>query len=196
MQYLLYIHVFSGTVALLAAAGALFSSKGKKLHVNAGRIHFFGMVGVFLTAMPMSFATGNIFLLLISVFSFYMTFSGRRFARNRSGVAAKVDWMASFLMLASGVGMWLLAVRYFIDDNTRYVVLTVFGLVALGLGLVDIRSFLGKTARGSRRISRHLTNMLGGTIAVVTAVLVVNTDMKPPWVAWILPTVLMTPVII
>jgi len=36
---------------------------------------------------------------------------------------------------------------------------------------------------------------MGGTIAVVTAVLVVNPPADPEWVWWILPTVLITPVI-
>ena len=45
------------------------------------------------------------------------------------------------------------------------------------------------------RIAKHLTNMMGGTIAVVTAVLVVNPPANPEWVWWILPTVLITPVI-
>ena len=45
------------------------------------------------------------------------------------------------------------------------------------------------------RIAKHLTNMMGGTIAVVTAVLVVNPPTDPEWVWWILPTVLITPVI-
>jgi len=45
------------------------------------------------------------------------------------------------------------------------------------------------------RISRHLTNMMGGTIAVITAVLVVNPPFEPEWVWWVLPTALITPVI-
>ena len=38
--------------------------------------------------------------------------------------------------------------------------------------------------------------MLAGTIATVTAALVVNVDTEPVWLAWILPTVLMTPLIV
>ena len=38
--------------------------------------------------------------------------------------------------------------------------------------------------------------MMGGTIATVTAVLVVNVDTNPVWVTWILPTVAMTPLIV
>jgi hypothetical protein len=49
---------------------------------------------------------------------------------------------------------------------------------------------------GKERIVRHLTNMMGGTIAVVTAVLVVNVDVEPVWIWWVLPTALITPIIL
>jgi len=44
-------------------------------------------------------------------------------------------------------------------------------------------------------IARHLTNMMAGTIATVTAVLVVNVATDPVWIAWIAPTVVITPFI-
>ncbi len=193
---LLAIHVSAGTASLLSAALALFSGKGKRLHLNAGNIYFWGMLGVFLTAIPMSMLTGNIFLFLIAVFSFYLAFAGRRFAKNRTGLAERIDWIAVSLMLFSGVGMWGLAVWFFTQDNSQYIVLVVFGLLALILGYADFSAHKSKTAKGKERIARHLTNMLGGTIAVVTAVLVVNVQMEPVWVPWVLPTAVMTPVIV
>jgi hypothetical protein len=63
------------------------------------------------------------------------------------------------------------------------------------LGYADFKSHKNKTAVGKERLSRHLTNMMGGTIAVITAVLVVNVDLEPTWVWWVLPTALITPVI-
>jgi len=37
--------------------------------------------------------------------------------------------------------------------------------------------------------------MMGRTIAVVTAVLVVNINVEPKWIFWILPAAFITPVI-
>ena len=37
--------------------------------------------------------------------------------------------------------------------------------------------------------------MMGGTIAVITAVLVVNVNIEPVLIWWVLPTALITPVI-
>ena len=195
MQILLPIHILAGTIALLCAALALTSEKGKKLHVLSGRTYFWCMVAIFLTAIPMSIITSNIFLFLIAIFSFYLAFAGMRFARNRKGVATTLDWTAVGLMILSGLGMWILSAIYFSNNNSQYIVLLVFGFLAIALGYADFRSYKNKTATGKKRLSRHLTYMMGGTIAVITAVLVVNVDLEPAWVWWVLPTLLITPVI-
>ena len=195
MQILLPIHILAGTIALLCAALAVSSGKGKKLHVLSGRTYFWCMVAIFLTAIPMSIITSNIFLFLIAIFSFYLAFAGMRFARNRKGVATTLDWIIVSLMILSGVGMWILAAIYFTNNNSQYIPLLVFGFIAIALGYADFKSHKNKTAIGKERLSRHLTNMLGGTIAVITAVLAVNVDLEPAWVWWVLPTALITPVI-
>ena len=195
MQILLPIHILAGTIALLCAALAVSSEKGKKIHVISGRIYFWCMVVIFLTAVPMSIINSNIFLFLIAVFSFYLAFAGMRFARNRKGVATTLDWIAVSLMILSGLGMWILAVIYFTNNNSRYITLLVFGFLAISLGYADFKNYKNKTAIGKKRLSRHLTNMMGGTIAVITAVLVVNFGLEPRWIWWVLPTALITPVI-
>ena len=195
IQILLPIHILAGIIALTCAAISVSSEKGKKNHILSGRTYFWCMVVIFLTAIPMSIISSNIFLFLIAIFSFYLAFAGMRFARNRKGVATILDWIAVCLMIFSGIGMWILAAIYFLNTNTQYIVLLVFGFLAIALGYADFRSYKNNSATGKERISRHLTNMMGGTIAVVTAVLVVNPPSEPEWVWWVLPTVLITPVI-
>ena len=195
MTILLLIHILGGIIALISAALAVSSEKGKRLHVLSGRTYFWGMAIIFLTAIPMSITNGDIFLFLIAIFSFYLAFAGMRFARNRKGTASILDWTALSLMIFSGLGMCILAAIYFFNSNTQYIVLLVFGFLAMALGYADFRSYKNNSATGKERISRHLTNMMGGTIAVITAVLVVNPPFEPEWVWWVLPTALVTPVI-
>ena len=195
MDILLVIHVLAGTIALLCSAIAVSSEKGKKFHVLSGRTYFWCMVGIFLTAIPMSIINSNIFLFLIAIFSFYLAFAGMRFAKNRKGIATKIDWIAVSLMILSGLGMWVLAVIYFINDNSQYITLLVFGFIALALGCGDYISHKNKAAIGKERIAKHLTNMMAGTIAVITAVLVVNVNIEPIWIWWLLPTAVITPII-
>ena len=188
MGILLSIHILAGSVALVSAALALSSEKGKKFHILIGKAYFWSMAIIFLTALPLSTITSNVFLFLISIFSFYLAFSGMRFAKNRKGVPTRIDLIAVNFMLLSGVGMWILAIIFFIDNNSQYITLIVFGFLALFLGYGDFQTFKNQTAIGKERIAKHLTNMMGGTIAVVTAVLVVNPPANPEWVWWILPT--------
>jgi len=195
MEYLLPIHILAGTIALLAAAFAICSEKGKKIHITAGKTYYWGMVGIFLTALPMSIINKEISLFLVAFFSFYLAFAGRRFAQNRTGVASRIDWIAVGLMIVTGIGMWLLAIFYFIDSNSDYIVLFFFGFISIVLGYTDYKTHKHQEATGKKRIARHLSNMLAGTIAVVTAVLVVNVDIEPQWLPWILPTVILVPVI-
>ena len=195
MGILLSIHILAGSIALVSAALALSTEKGKKFHVLIGKAYFWSMVIIFLTALPMSIITGNVFLFLIAIFSFYLAFSGMRFAKNRTGVPTRVDLIAVNFMFLSGVGMWILAIIFFIDNESQFITLTVFGFLALFLGYGDFKTFKDQTAIGKERIAKHLTNMMGATIAVVTAILVVNPPTNPEWVWWILPTVLITPVI-
>ena len=196
MEYLLPIHILAGTIALLAAAFAICSEKGKKIHITAGRTYYWGMAGIFLTALPMSIITGNVFLVLIAFFSFYLAFAGRRFAQNRKGIASIIDWIAVGLVISAGLGMWVLALFYYFENNFQYITLTIFGFIAVALVYTDYKTYKQQEATGKKRIARHLTNMLAGTIAVVTAVLVVNIDMEPQWLPWILPTVILVPLII
>ena len=195
MNWLLAIHILAGTTALLAAALAICSEKGKKTHIIAGRTYYWGMVGIFLTALPMSIITSNVFLFLIAFFSFYLAYAGRRFAQNRKGIASIADWIAVGLMIAAGLGMLILAAYYFIQNNSQSIILSVFGFIAISIGYTDYKTYKREEATGKKRIAKHLTNMLAGTIAVVTAVLVVNVDMEPQWLPWILPTVILVPVI-
>ena len=195
MQYLLFIHIIAGTVSLLAAALAVASGKEKKEHILAGRTYFWGMFLIFITAIPMSIISSNLFLFPVAIFSFYLAYAGMRFGRNRTGIASTFDWAAVGLMILSGIAMWCLATLYFINNNTQFITLTVFGFIAISLGYADFRSYRNKSAIGKQRIARHLTNMLAGTIAVITAVLVTNVNIEPVFIFWILPTILITPLI-
>ena len=113
------------------------------------------MAVIFITAIPMSIIGGNVFLFLIAVFSFYLAFAGMRFARNRDGIATTLDWVAIGLMILSGLGMLILAAVYFLNNNSQYIVLIVFGLISIALGSADFRSYKNNSATGKERISRH-----------------------------------------
>ena len=198
---LLVIHIAAGSVALLTALVALVTAKGGRVHVLAGRVYAIGMTLIFLTAIPLAIFGASVFLLLIAVFSFYLVFAGWRFARNRSRRPQPVDWLAAGVMGLTGLGMWVYAGVLAATGGGNWVTMLAFGFIAVALSVADGLFF--NQGRGTRRrpapylrIQRHLTNMMAGTIATVTAVMVVNVSMNPVWLPWLLPTIVITPLIV
>ena len=198
---ILVIHIAAGSVALLTAFVALVTAKGGTMHVRAGRVYAIGMTLIFLTAIPLAILGASIFLLLIAVFSFYLVFAGWRFARNRSRRPQPVDWIAAAIMGLTGLGMWVYAVVLALSGAGNWVTLVAFGFIAVALSVAD-GLFFNQGRPGKRRpaahlrVQRHLTNMMAGTISTITAVMVVNVSMNPVWVPWLLPTIVITPLII
>ena len=193
---LLVVHIAAGAVALAAAVAALATAKGGRMHRLTGRVYTLAMATVFVTAIPLALIVSNLFLLIIAAFSFYLVFAGWRFARNRSGTAHWVDWTAVSILGLTALAMWVYAGVIAAAGDAQWVTLALFGAIAGGLSLADFRFHRSTAKPGKRRIARHLTNMLAGTIATVTAVLVVNVDTDPVWLVWILPTVVITPLIV
>ena len=198
---LLVIHIAAGSVALLTAFVALVTAKGGVIHVRAGRVYAIGMTLIFLTAIPLAILGASVFLLLIAFFSFYLVFAGWRFARNRSRRPQPVDWIAVAILGLTGVAMWGYAVVLALSGAGNWITLVAFGFIAVALSVAD-GLFFNRGRSGRRRpaphlrIQRHLTNMMAGTIATITAVMVVNVSTNPVWLPWLLPTIVITPLII
>ena len=178
---LLAVHIGSGSFALLTAAIALVTQKGGTRHIRAGRVYAISMALVFLTAVPLAFLGSDIFLLLIAVFSFYIVFAGWRFARNYEGKPHLADWAAIAAMGLTSLGMCGYAIVLASGGSSQWITMTLFGFIALALSLADAGFYRTANTRSPQRIARHLTNMMAGTIATITAVVVVNVDPKPVW---------------
>ena len=192
----LLVHIAAGAAALAAAAIALSTAKGRVHHIRAGRVYAAAMAVVCVTALPLAVLGADVVLLLVAVFSFYLVFAGWRFARNTSGRPRPVDWAAAVIMGLTGFGMWGYGVALLSRGDSQWVTMAVFGFIAVALGAVDLRHHRASPPPARQRIARHLTNMLAGTIATVTAAVVVNVATRPAWLAWLLPTLVITPVIV
>lgn len=195
---LLTIHIAAGFATLLGAAVAILTKifdHPHRWHVFGGRTFFYGMTTVFLTALPMTFLKPNLFLFLIAVFSFYLAFSGWRRAINRRGKPHITDLGAMIIMGITCAGMigrggWLVWV-----DEGNGITLIVFGIIGWVLTLRNYMSYKSGPVTGKKRISAHLTMMMAAAIAAVTAFLVINIQTNPVWIAWIAPTLVITPII-
>lgn len=198
IQVLLASHVASGCVALGSAFIAIGAKKGRAIHRRMGTVFFWAMVGVGATAIPVTFIRPDAFLFFIALFSFYMAFAGYR--RGRSGfVQGQVDVMASVAMVVTAVAMvgWGLVMVTSADELGW--ALIAFGGLGLSFGTQDYVATRRLQAHVAT-IQVHVSRMLGGTIATITAVLVTQVAPlvdSPLWrvVVWLSPTIIITPLI-
>jgi len=193
---LIAFHIAAGTTALVAAAAALATSKGDRWHVYAGRAFTLGMLVVFLTAVPMTLIRPNLFLLLITVFSFYLASTGWLRARNRGGEPLLAEWIAASAMVVTAIIMCVRGVVDLRAEDSMGIVLLAFGGIGGSSAISDVSFLRRHRYRGTFRIADHLSRMLAGTIAAVTAFTVVNVRLEPMVVVWLTPAVALTPVIV
>jgi hypothetical protein len=198
-RILLIVHILAGFAALTAAAVATLTKTldvAHRWHVYSGTVFFWGMVVIFLTAIPLALIRPNPFLFLIAILSFYFVLAGWRYATYRRGRARPLDWgSASVMALAAGImmifGVFLLSRR-----NTNGITMIILGGIGGALSIADLRTLHQGGAKGPERIARHLTMMLAGTIATVTAFVVTNVTVQPAFIVWLAPAVVITPIII
>ncbi len=96
----IFIHVLTGTIALILGLIALLSIKGGKIHNKSGR-YFLGFMSiVILTALIGVFVFGrNTFLLVITVLSGYVAFSGYRILKSKSNIPQKYDIIVAVISM-------------------------------------------------------------------------------------------------
>lgn len=198
-KYLLFVHVVAGTTALLCAIVAISVRKGAKVHNLVGRIYFWAMMTIAVTALPVSVIRPNIMLFLVALFSSYMAYVGWKFGRRSRYLGGKRP-IVPFLMLAIGLFMIGVGLIQVFSGSPMGWALAAFGGIGVQFSITDIRVH-GKELDFADRITMHLTHMLGGTIATVTAVLVQQVvprmGAENPWAVavWLAPTLVITPLI-
>src|SRR5258708_28433954 len=71
LRILLGVHIAFGVTGFICAPVALATAKGGKTHRRWGKIYFWAMAGVAVTALILSFALPVYFRAMVAVFSFY-----------------------------------------------------------------------------------------------------------------------------
>ena len=194
---LLLAHALSGGLALAGAAGAIGSRLfgwAHRVHVVAGRLFTAGMLGVALTGLGITAVNPNLFLLAIAVFLLYLTVMGWRYAKARQGLGSALDKVLAVIFVALFVAMVGYGAWHVSAGRGMGWVLVVFGGIGLLQSGGDLRGVFGTPVTGRLRIVAHLSRMLGGTIGVITAFLLVQLQSNSI-VVWLGPTALLTPLI-
>jgi uncharacterized membrane protein len=103
LKLLLYTHIAGGALALLTGAVSLLTSKGNKVHRRSGLVFFYSMLAVAISAFVISVVKNNPFLLAISVFSFYLNYTGYRVLKNKTGKYRWFDWGITSLTASTAI---------------------------------------------------------------------------------------------
>src|SRR5215470_93128 len=132
------IHITAGTIALVLAPLAMLTVKGGRAHRLWGKIYFWAMAVVAVTAVALALWRPQIFLALLAVFSFYLAFAGyRALSRKRPAHgerAGAVDWAAALGTFAASAALAVLGlVRPGPSWERLGVVPVVFGVLGMVL---------------------------------------------------------------
>ena len=198
---ILYTHIVAGGLALLAGPIAMFNQDGGKLHRKSGIIYFYSMMFIFVSSIILSIVRENWFLFMVGIFSCYLVLTGYRALKlkmlHRGQKAEKIDWFILIISLLSGIGLITMGIwMYFSKSNSFGLVPFVFGWVMLSAVKQDYKRFTIPPTEKNHWLLKHIVGMMGGYIATLTAFLVQNIETDPGFIAWLAPTVILTPVII
>lgn len=204
---LTWTHVISAALVLLSGLAAMIiRPKGGRLHRNIGKVYFYGMLVVVLSAVGIIVLLRfNLFLLVIAVFSFYLCFTGYRVLhRKRPGQQTTVDWTGAIIAILSGLALLFIGTKGLMTTSIQpiFILCAVFGSMTALSGLTDVRIFKKKGMDDKMWWwYHHMQSMVGSYIAALSAFLVQNgnrylPDFPYPWMFWLAPTIVGTPVIV
>lgn len=195
----LIAHIVAGTLALLSGPIAMMKQDGGKIHRLAGKTFYRSMMAVAVSGLGMAWYKSSLFLVLIAMFSFYLTFTGYRalsLKKLHNGVKAGwQDWTALIVCGIFGVFQLMTGVSHVIAGESFGIVSIVFGSIFTLRIYSDYRRFTVDSGDKKTWLYVHIGNMMGAYIAALTAFLVQNIHIEPAFIVWIAPSVIISPLI-
>ena len=194
---LLIAHIMGGGISLLLGLYIMIAKKGDRVHKRIGSIYFYSMLLAAIVAIPMSYLHPNYFLFLISIFTIYILITGVRYLnkKKREDVTI-IDWLLTIIMLFFALAFVSFGIFNIVKGAYFGTVFLVFGSIGLLFTWQDYINYRGKSAIKNYFLTTHLQRMIGSYVASVTAFLVVNNHVLPSMVAWLLPTIILIPLIV
>ncbi len=195
LKVMLWLHIAGGTFALLTGLGAMLTAKGSKTHRSFGKVYFWSMTTVFVSALILSIGHSKLFLLMVAFFSYYLTVRGYRILYLKGlGTTTKANWVDWTISLLAGTFILLLitwGAYEFIQGDTMGIVAMVFGGIGSTFLVNDLRSYFGPAPEKMHWWFGHIAGMGGSYISAVTAFVVVNISIPGfSWVLWLVPSII------
>ena len=202
MQIILYLHAFAGAVALLIAPLAMLASKGSDAHRRWGKVFFYAMTVVVITAIVSCIFRPNILMALVALFSFHMLASGYRalYLKKLHEGQRMQRWdyilQGSAAVINGALFLWGLINLTMGRRDSASIIFFVFGTIGLFMVWSNVHRFYKRSVDKREWLYMHMTGFLGGYIATVSAFSAVNLTMiQPEWLQWLWPTIIGSPLI-
>jgi len=205
IQYVLYVHILVGSIALLTGAVAIFSKKGMHLHRTSGKLYFWAMTLVFVSGIIVAGYRFNRFLFLIAFLSYYSVFAGVRFLKlkklHKNQNPKWYDWAAGIINGVVNIIFIALGLYYLLKANhPGGALLSIgFGIGGLFISYANLKPFVVRPQKAHFWYTGHIGNMMGGYIATLTAFLstmVSRFDLMNPFLAFALPSLIGIPLLL
>jgi len=134
ISILLIIHVIAGIGSLISGALAIILKRNTPKHKPVGKIYFWCMTIVFVTATFISVVKHLQFLFLISIFTYYSTLIAYRALKLKNLHNGQkphlVDWLIEILAGLTFLGMIVFSIIvYFQSNNINAVIPFAFGTI-------------------------------------------------------------------
>ncbi|GLB53011.1 hypothetical protein NBRC110019_20510 [Neptunitalea chrysea] len=165
----IFIHVISGSIAILLGIIALTIKKGGKWHKKSGNYFLTLLIIVVLTGLIGVFIFNrNTFLLIITVLSAYYGFSGYRILQTKSNSPKLIDISFAIVSLIS-VSYFL---YYFKSIGMYWSPIIVYSTVGALLMIIIydfIRYLIPKKTYRNMWLFEHIFKMIGAFTALLSA---------------------------
>ena len=194
---ILWLHIISGTLALISGLISLLVSKGGEVHKNSGRIFFYSILTLAITSGFLSIIKENSFLFLVAVFTFYLNLSGSLFIkklnRHKIGFADFTGITTSILLTFYLISLSVYSLITLQTDKPIFEIIKTSSVSALSswlffIILKDARLFFSSETFAPEQLLRHhIIRMVSAFISTVTAFFVVNVHITPAFIPWVVP---------
>lgn len=203
IRIFLFIHVLAGSIALLSGLSAILLRNNVKRHRPFGKIYFWCMTVVFVTAIVVSTYRYNLFLFCVAFFTYYSCVTAYRSLKlKRLHVDQKpewYDWMIEIVFGFMHVSFIAFGIFLLLSTQTEFgIICLVFGAIGLRGNQVNVKRLRGNVQHSNYWLLAHIGNMLGSYIGAVTAFFVNNNNRwvhMPQFLAWLGPAILLVPLI-
>jgi uncharacterized membrane protein len=181
---LLILHIFGGSISLIAGTVAMIARKGERVHRLSGDVFTAAMLTLATSGFLLALLKSQISNVIAAVLTFYLIASAWVAGRRREGTGP-IDWAGFVICLVAAAGVLTLGVRGIMsgrgtDNGAPAAMSFIFGGILLIAAAGDARMLVRGGIFGRPRIVRHLWRMCVGLFIATGSFFLGQPQVFPP----------------